>query len=137
MSKKAMRDDQALRINLSWKNVLILICVVYTLLTITSSAYALLVGITTDTHFHLLMRFAVTTIGIGSILIFNLFPSWPLWAMFALHYIPTMGAILGLVGVSSFFIELHPNAYRDIFFNFTVVYLVIAAIFLFGKKLKK
>ncbi len=126
-----------MRINLNWKSVLMLICIVYTLLTITSSGYALLVGISTETHFHLLARFAVTAIGIGSILMFNLFPRWPLWAMFALHYATTMGIILGLVWVSGFFIELHPDAYRDIFLNFTPIYLLIAAGFLIKKKYRK
>ncbi|WP_241078428.1 DUF6608 family protein [Natranaerofaba carboxydovora] len=126
-----------MRINLNLKSTLILICVVYTLLTITSSGYALLVGITTATHFHLLARFAVTAIGIGSILMFNLFPRWPLWVMFALHYTATMGIIFLLMWVSSFFIELHPDAYRDIFFNFTPIYLLIAAIFVIRNKFRK
>ncbi len=84
-----------MRINLNWKSALILICIVYKLLTVTSSGYALLVGITTETHFHLLARFAVTATGIGSILMFNLLPRWPLWEMFAVHYIATMGIIFG------------------------------------------
>ncbi len=126
-----------MRVNLNWKSALMLICVVYTLLTITSSGYALLVGRTTETHFHLLARFAVTAIGIGSILIFNLFPRWPLWSMFALHYSATMGIVFLLVWVSGFFIALHPDAYRDIFLNFTPIYLLIAAGFLIRKKYRK
>ncbi len=55
-------------------------------ITITSSVYALMTGVTTDTHFHLLARFAVTAIGIGSILIFKLFPRLPLPAIYAFHY---------------------------------------------------
>ena len=86
-----------MRINFDWKSALMLIGVVYTLLTITSSGYALWLGITTETHFHLLARFVITSIGIGSILMFNLFPRWPLWTMFALHYLTTMGVILLLV----------------------------------------
>ncbi len=126
-----------MRVNLNWKSALILICIVYTLLTITSSGYALLVGRTTDTHFHLLARFVVATIGIYSILIFNLFPRWPLWLMFALHYTLTMGIILMLVRVSGFFVELHPDAYRDIFLNFTPIYLLFAIGLLVINKYKK
>jgi hypothetical protein len=126
-----------MRINLNWKSALILICIAYTLLTLISSSYALLVGITTETHFHLLARFAVTTIGIGSIVIFNMLPRWPLWAMFAMHYIATMGIIFGLVWVSGYFIELHPDAYRDIFLNFTPIYLLVAAWFMIRTKYRK
>ncbi len=126
-----------MRINLNWKSALMLICIVYTLLTIISSSYAILSGTTTETHFHLLARFAVTAIGVGSILMFNLLPRWPLWAMFAVHYVATMGIIFGLVWVSGYFIELHPDAYRDIFLNFTPIYLLIAAGFLIRKKYRK
>ncbi len=126
-----------MRINLNWKSALMLICIVYTLLTITSSSYALLSGITTETHFHLLARFVITAIGVGSILIFNMLPRWPLWAMFAVHYIATMGTIFGLMWVSGYFIELHPDAYRDIFLNYTPIYLLIAAGFLIRNKFRK
>jgi len=126
-----------MRIKLSGRNALILICVVYTLLTVTSSIYGLAVGRTTDTHVHLLMRFLITAIGIGSILIFNLFPRWHLVGIFALHYGLVMGFILIVVWASGFFIELHPDAYRDIFLNFTPIYLVVAAGFLIKDKYKK
>ncbi len=126
-----------MRINLSVKNALILICVVYTLLTVISSIYGLAVGRTTDTHVHLLLRFLITVIGIGSILIFNLFPRWNLAGIFALHYGIVMGLILIVVWTSGFFIELHPDAYRDIFLNFTPIYLLVAVGFLIKKKYKK
>ncbi len=126
-----------MRINLSVKNALILICIVYTLLTVISSVYGLAVGRTTDTHVHLLLRFLVTTIGVGSILIFNLFPRWNLAGIFALHYGAVMGLILLLVWLSGLFIELHPDAYRDIFLNFTPIYILVAAGFLIRNKYKR
>ncbi len=126
-----------MRINLNWKSALVLICITYTVLTIISSSYALLSGTTTETHFHLLARFAVTAIGVGSILIFNMLPRWPLWAMFAIHYVATMGIIFGLVWGSGYFIELHPDAYRDIFLNFTPIYILIAVGFLLRTKYRK
>jgi len=126
-----------MRINLSVRNALILICVVYTLLTVTSSIYGLVVGRITDTNVHLLLRFLITAIGIGSILIFNLFPRWNLVGIFALHYGLVMGFILIVIWASGLFIELHTDAYRDIFLNFTPIYLVVAACFLIKDKYKK
>ncbi|MEJ6951336.1 DUF6608 family protein [Natronospora cellulosivora (SeqCode)] len=125
-----------MRINLNLKKALILICIVYTVLTITSSTWALLAGRTTDTHFHLIMRFLLTSIGIGSILLFNFFPKWPPTAIFAFHYAVTMGLVFILVGFSGFFVNLHPNAYRDIFLNFTLIYLLISSVFIIRDKVK-
>jgi len=126
-----------MRIKLSFRNALILICVVYTLLTVISSIYGLAVGRTTDTHVHLLLRFLITSIGIGSILIFNLFPRWNLAGIFALHYSVTMGLILLVIWASGFFIELHPDAYRDIFLNFTPVYILVALGFLIRHRIRR
>jgi hypothetical protein len=86
-------------------------------------------GRTTDTHVHLLMRFAVTFLGIHSILLLNLFPRWPLPGVIALHYAVAMAAVLALVWASSCVVELHPHAYRDIVINFTGFYVLVAAIF--------
>ncbi len=118
-----------MRINLSYKKALLLICVVFTMLTVTSSGYGLLTGQETDTHIHILMRFLITSVGIGSILIFNLFPRWPLAAINVFHYMVAMVVVFVIVWISGFFIELHPDAYRDIFFNFTAVYILLSAIF--------
>lgn len=124
-----------MRIKLNLKSTLILICVVYTVLTITSSTLGLLQGQTRDTHVHILMRFVVTFLGILSILIFNLFPNWSLPAIYALHYAVTIGTIFLLLWISGFFIDLHPNAFRDIFLNFTAVYIVISSVFIIiGKR---
>jgi len=120
---------------LNLKGALILICVVYTLLTITSSGYALLIGRATDTHVHILLRFAIVSIGIGSILIFNLFPCWSLPGIFAFHYGITISFIFLVMWLGSFFIEWHPDAYRDILLNFTPVYILIATGFLIRDRL--
>lgn len=126
-----------MRIRISLKNALILICIVFTVLTVTSSGLALLQGQTTDTHAHLLMRFVITVLGIGSILIFNLFPNWPLLAIYGLHYSVTMGLVLLFTWASGFFIELHPDAYRDIFLNFTPIYFLVAVGFIFLGRYRK
>lgn len=126
-----------MRIKLSLKNVLILICIAYTILTVVSSSLGLLQGQSTDTHLHIIMRFVVTSLGILSILIFNLFPSWPLAAIYGLHYAVTMGAIFLLIRTSGYFIDLHPNAFRDIFLNFTAVYIPVSLVFMIRNRFKK
>ena len=117
-----------MRVHLSVKRALLLVCVLYTVLTISSSGLGLLSGNTTDTHAHILMRFAIVGIGIASIFLFRLFPGWSLLAIYVFHYAVTMAAVFLFVWVSGFFIALHPNAYRDVFLNFSAVYVVLAAV---------
>ncbi len=115
-----------MKINIDLKKALLLSCVVFTLLTIISSVLAIINGQDINTHIHLLLRLSITIIGVCSILIFNYFSKWPLIAVIPIHYATVMGFVLFLFFLSGFFIELHPHAYRDIFFNFTPIYIIIA-----------
>jgi hypothetical protein len=126
-----------MRVNLNIKSALVLVCVVYTLATVTSSGMGLLAGRTTDTHVHLLLRFLVSFIGITSILIFNLFPRWSLPGIFSFHYGATMSVILLLVWMNGFYTDLHPDAYRDIILNYSVIYLIIALGFILTGRLRR
>lgn len=118
-----------MRLHLNIKNSLLLISVIYTLLTIISSIWSLAAGQGTDTHVHLLFRFIITSIGVGSVLLFQLLPHWRLSWVLLIHYSITMGVVLLFVWVNSLFIPLHPHAYRDIFLNFTSIYLLLAICF--------
>ncbi|MEW6696115.1 MAG: DUF6608 family protein [Bacillota bacterium] len=124
-----------MKLKLSVKDTLILVCVLYTVLTLVSSTIGLIAGRTTDTHTHLLMRFAITFVGISSLQVFRLVSTWSPLGQIALHYVVTTSMVLALVGLSGFWMELHPNAYRDVFLNFTVVYaLVTGVILLWGRR---
>lgn len=126
-----------MKLKLSVKDTLILVCVVYTVLTLVSSTLGLMAGRTTDTHVHLLMRFAITFLGIGSFLVFSLFEKWSPLGQTALHYVVTACLVLAMVGLSGFWMELHPDAYKDVFLNFTVVYAIIAGVILLLGRIKK
>ena len=119
---------------INFKNIVVAICVLFSLLTITSSGFSLIRGNYSNTELHLLMRFFVTTIALGSLLIFKIFPQWSRAKVHSIHYGATMGSIFLLVWLSGFFISLHQSAYRDIFLNYTVIYLLITLIYFLGQK---
>ena len=118
------------------KNIVIAICVLFSLLTITSAGFSFLRGNYSDTGLHLLLRFLVTTISLGSLLIFKIFPEWSRARVHSIHYAATMGSIFLLVWLSGLFISLHPDAYRDIFLNYTVIYILITLIYFLGQKFR-
>lgn len=104
----------------------IVICVVYTILTVTSSTIYLIQGDEYDSHLHLINRFVITSIGVLSIWAYDLLRNYlKKYALF-IHYPIVMGFVFGYVWFNGLFVELHPNAYRDIFFNFTAIYLLIS-----------
>lgn len=101
--------------------------VLYTLITIFSSVLQLMQGQETDTNTHLLNRAKITAIGVITLqLILHLNFKWkPLNII--LPYCISMGLVFLYVFYTSFFEELHPNAYRDIFLNYTVIFIVVTA----------
>lgn len=117
---------------LDLRGAAVLVCVIYTAITLASSSYALASGVTEDTHEHLLIRFAVTVLGVGAFYghgrLRRLMASVPSVVVGATTYVLAMGAVFAFVWVYGRFAELHPDAYRDIFLNFTAAFLVIAAV---------
>ncbi len=107
------------------KNIAILFCSIFTTVTIASCVINLLLGNATDTYLHILDRAALTLIGsivIGIALdidfknpIFNCLIPYSIFIMLAFLY----------VFISGFFVQLHPNAYRDIFINDTAAYFLV------------
>ena len=110
------------------------VCVLYTVLTVTSSVLALAQGQETDTHVHLLARLAFVLIGLGAFeLVDGLrrrYAGAPLWLVAAAGYLVALVAIMvGLWVFAATGGELHPNAYRDAFWNFTAVGLGVILVF--------
>ena len=88
-------------------------------------------------NLHILARFVITGLAFGSMVIFDLLKKWPFYRTHIAHYIVTMAAILLLAFLAGFFLELHPQAYRDIFLNYTVIYagiVMIELVFYFWKR---
>ena len=110
------------------QNKLVVICVIFTILTVTSSLLGLIQGNEATANFHILQRFAIVVLAIGSLYIFEWLEGIGLYKAHIVHYLATMVVVFLLVGISGFFVELHPNAYRDIFLNYTAVYIGVVAV---------
>ena len=108
-----------------FKNITFLFCIVFTVLTLASCIINLVQGNVTDTYSHILDRAALTLIGsiIVGIAINIDFKSSILNCL--IPYIIFILLALLYVYISGFFVELHPNAYRDVFINDTIAYVVV------------
>ncbi|TVP94200.1 MAG: hypothetical protein EA374_07205 [Acholeplasmatales bacterium] len=101
--------------------------VLYTVLTLLSSTIALAMGNTHDTHAHLLMRFGFVATGVTATV---LYLYWPIKEKltilrYVLPYVVAQGLVLVMVFFTGLATTLHPDAYRDAFFNFTFVAIPI------------
>ena len=119
------------------KNIAVLFCIIFTVATVASCIINLLMGNTNDTYFHILDRAVLTLIGsiiIGIVedidfksSILNCLIPYLIFIVFAFLY----------VFISGFFFELHPNAYRDIFINDTIAYIIVYIGILIYKNISK
>lgn len=104
------------------------ICVLFTLITLFSCLINVLQGFTIDTYFHQLVRFVLCFIGVGSLIIFDWFNNRSPYLAMAVHYVVTMTLVFIFVWLTHFFEPLATHAYRDVFFNFTGVYIILAIV---------
>lgn len=119
------------------KNVGILFCSIFTVVTVTSCIINLLMGNENETYIHILDRAILTLIGsiiVGiavtinfKSLILNCFIPYLIFILLAFLY----------VFISGFFVELHPNAYRDVFINDTIAYIIVYVGILIYKNISK
>lgn len=107
------------------KKILLLFCVVFTLATLASCIINLTLGFETDTYSHILDRAALSLMGciVITLMLELNFKSKVL--EFLIPYAIFMCLAFLYVFISGFFSELHPNAYRDIFLNDTIAYIVV------------
>lgn len=101
-------------------------CVIFTITTLVSSILQLYMGQVTDNNAHIIDRGVVVLIAIITITLFSELKLKNKMVSFLTSYIISMLIVFIYVWITGFWQELHPNAYRDIFLNFTIVSFVVA-----------
>jgi len=120
------------------KNKFSTICIMFTVITIISSVFNLVTGNTIDTHLHLLARFVLCSLGIGSLFIFELLKNKSIYFVQIVHYFCSLGLVLIFVCSTQIVEPLSKNAYRDVFLNYTAVYIAFAIVCIIrGRKIAK
>ena len=119
------------------KSIVVMFCIIFTFATLISCILNLALGYETDTYIHIIDRAVLTLSGsLVVILVYELKLKNAL-LNFLLPYGVFIILAMILVFVSGFFEELHPNAYRDVFLNDTIAYIVVYACVKIYDRLKK
>lgn len=107
------------------KKIAQLFCVVFTVATILSSSLQLLMGRLTDTNEHILDRGVLTLIGALVLILMTQLEFKNKLFRFITPYSVFISIALLYVFISGFWSDLHPNAYRDVFLNDTIAYIIV------------
>ncbi len=100
---------------------LILFSLIFTITTLLSSGLQLFQGQLTDTNFHILNRGGVILIAVITVQLFYKIQLKSKLLSYFLPYVISMAIVFFYVWLTGFIMPLHPDAYRDIFLNFTAV----------------
>lgn len=110
------------------KRGFLLYCIMYTVITIISSALQLFQGRMEDTNSHILNRAVVCLIAVFVMQAFYNIRLKSQLLSWLIIYAIAMTIVFVYVWITGFFEPLHKNAYRDIFLNFTTIGVVIGII---------
>ena len=112
------------------KDILLIYCCLYTLATIVNSIKYLSMGIYEDPsgNWHELDRAVVVLIVVTAYALIKNIRIKNFWLKDIIVYIPTMGLTFLYVFLRGFTGELASTAYRDIFVNFTVGFVIVSVI---------
>lgn len=129
--------------NKTWKKNLrkaaILYCGIYTVTTIINSVLYLLNGIYEDPsgNWHELMRAGIILIGVSAYLLAQCISIRQNFIKACVIYMLTMGMAFLLVFFSGFIDPLSKHAYRDIFFNYTGLFIIISIFIMLAGRVRK
>ena len=112
------------------KESVFIYCVIYTIVTIANSALYLIQGYRDDPsgNWHELTRAVIVLIGVLAYELAKRLPVRNLLLRSVLVYIPTMGLAFGFVWLNRFIEPLAESAYRDIFINYTGLFIIVSVI---------
>jgi len=117
---------------------LFIYCAIYTFVTILNSILYLMQGYRDDPsgNWHELTRAVIVLIGIVAYEMAKNLPIKNLFIRAIVVYIPTMALAFGFVWLNQFIEPLAKSAYRDIFINYTSLFLLVSVIAIIGKIIK-
>lgn len=111
-------------------NFLSTICVVFTCLVLGKIVVeAVFGGIFGNDQENLLLMFGFSALGTFVLSQHYRLERFPLIAVMAGQYVVLIAAVMLVIWISGFFVELHEDAYRDMFWSFTVPYAIAAAVY--------
>lgn len=109
--------------------MLIYICVSYTIISLIDAGMCMSHGRFQLSAVNSFYQLVFTTIAVVILYSHNLFERVSPLVMVIIQYVLAMGTVFLFVYIQSFFIELHPDGYKDVFRSFTTFYIIGAGIY--------
>ena len=121
------------------KESIYIFSIIYTIVTILNSVVYLVQGYRDDPNgnWHELTRAGIVLIGVTAYELATKIPIKNLFIRSIVVYIPTMGLVLGFMWLNQFIEPLAESAYRDIFINYTSLFVVVSIVAIIRNNIKR
>lgn len=112
------------------KNIISIICISYTLISIGYTIFEIFInGSINPTQLNIFLFLILSILGVGILSQHYRFDRFSPAAMLLLQYFLAVFLILVSLKVASFFVDIHPDGYRDLTLSFSVPYFIGAVIY--------
>ncbi len=112
------------------KNFFPILCIIYTILSLSKIILeAFLMNLYGNYQQNFIFMFIISLFSVFVLSQHYRLSRFPLPLVIIGQYLLLLGFIFGFLWVESFFIELHPNGYRDMFLSFTIPYIIGAFLY--------
>ncbi len=114
-------------------------CIIYTIVTILNSVLYLIQGYRDDPsgNWHELTRAVIVLIGVTAYEMATKMPIKNIFLRSIVVYIPTMGLAFGFIWLNQFIEPLAKSAYKDIFINYTSLFVIVSIVAIIRNNIKQ
>lgn len=114
-------------------------CIIYTIVTILNSVLYLIQGYRDDPsgNWHELTRAGIVLIGVTAYEMATKMPIKNILLRSIVVYIPTMGLAFGFIWLNQFIEPLAKSAYKDIFINYTSLFVIVSIVAIIRNSIKQ
>ena len=112
------------------KNVIPIICITYTVISIGYTIFEIIInGKMNPTQLNIFLFLVLSMLGVAVLSQHYRFNRFSPLAMIIMQYMIAERIILASLRIASFFVDIHPDGYRDMTLSFSVPYLIGALIY--------
>lgn len=112
------------------KNVIPIICITYTVISIGYTIFEIIInGKMNPTQLNIFLFLVLSMLGVAVLSQHYRFNRFSPLAMIIMQYMIAESIILASLRIASFFVDIHPDGYRDMTLSFSVPYLIGALIY--------
>lgn len=112
------------------RNIIPVICITYTVVSIVLTSYEIIVrGEMNPTQLNMLLFLILSILGVGVLSQHHRLERFSPPTMIIIQYLIAIAIILTLLWIASFFVDIHPDGYRDMTLSFSIPYFIGAIIY--------